>query len=110
LRIRIERVGHAMRAADVIRADAFAAFDSGRDQEWREGLTDRTEELGRLQSDASVLARAAVDDLARTSRTLLVTAALSALAIVLISAYLLRRAVRTIARPLQDLAVQAEDV
>ncbi|MFN7151911.1 MAG: ATP-binding protein, partial [Microthrixaceae bacterium] len=49
-------------------------------------------------------------DLARSSRILLVLAALAAIAIVLISVLLLRRATRSISRPLQELAVQAEDV
>lgn len=110
LAIRIDRVGHAMRAADTIRRDAFAAFGSGRDLEWREGLAERTEELARLQADAARIADAAVAELAASSRVLLVTAFLSAVAILLVSAFLLRRAVRTIARPLQDLAAQAEDV
>ena len=108
--LRIERVGHSMNAADLVRRNTFAATGSGPDREWLDGLVERTGELDALRDDAGILATAAVDDLARWSRLLLGGAALASIAIVLVSALLLRRADRSIARPLQDLALQAEDV
>jgi HAMP domain-containing protein len=108
--LRIERVGHAMNASDLVRRTTFDATGSGPDEEWLDGLVQRTDELQTLRDDASVVATAMVDDLARWSRALLGTAALASIAIVLVSALLLRRANRSIARPLQDLALQAEDV
>ena len=108
--LRIERVGHAMNAADLVRRNTFAATGSGPDREWLDGLVERTEELEALRDDAGVLATVVVDDLAQWSRLLLGSAALASVAIVLVSVLLLRRADRSIARPLQDLALQAEDV
>ena len=110
LRVRIERVGHEMRFADLVRRNALTNPSATLDGEWRQGLVDRATELDELHGEASAMARSAVADLARTSRLLLLTAGLSAIAIVLVSAYLLHRALRTIARPLQDLAAQAKDV
>lgn len=110
LRIRIERVGHQMRFADLTRSSALTRPEQARSDEWRQGLMERAEALDELHADAAVAASEAVDELARDSRLLLVGAAASAVAIVLVSALLLRRALRTIARPLQDLAAQAEDV
>ena len=108
--LRIERVGHSMNAADLVRRNTFAATGSGPDGEWLDGLVERTDELESLRDDAGVVATAVVDDLAQWSRLLLGSAALASVAIVLVSLLLLRRADRSIARPLQDLALQAEDV
>ena len=108
--LRNEKGGHSMNAADLVRRNTFAATGSGPDREWLDGLVERTDELEALRDDAGVLATAAVDDLAQWSRLLLGAAALASIAIVLVSVLLLRRADRSIARPLQDLALQAEDV
>ena len=110
LGLRIAGVGYSMSAADAIRRDVFT--DSGvRDYtSWTAGLDERTSTLEELQQIAEGNAVAAVDDFASWSRQLLLLAAFAAIAIVAISALLLRRAVRSIARPLQDLAAQAEDV
>jgi signal transduction histidine kinase len=110
LAIQIREVGFAMSAADIQRRDAFVGSAGATTEAWVDGLTQRTDDLSSLQQQAELDAVAAVDDLARSSRILLVLAALAALAIVLISVLLLRRATRSISRPLQELAVQAEDV
>jgi signal transduction histidine kinase len=110
LAIEIREVGFAMSAADIQRRDAFAGATATTTEVWVQGLTERTESLGELQQRAELDAVAAVDDLARSSRILLALAALAAVAIVLISVLLLRRARRSISRPLQELATQAEDV
>ena len=109
LAIQIRQVGFANSAADTLRRAVFDGSDD-RGATWIAGLDARTADLAGLQRTAEVGAVAAVDQLARTSRLLLATAALAAIAIVLISTLLLRRAVRSIARPLQELAAQAEDV
>jgi signal transduction histidine kinase len=110
--LQIRQVAFASSAADTQRRDVFAGEGTASTQAsvWIEGLDQRSAELSTLQRAGEAGAVAAVDLLARNSRLLLVTAALAAIAIVLISALLLRRAVRSIARPLQELAVQAEDV
>ena len=107
--IQIREVGFASAAADTLRRATFSGTDD-RTAAWIEGLSSRTSELATFQRAAERGAVAAVDALARDSRLLFVTAALSAIAIALISALLLRRAIRSIARPLQELSVQAEDV
>ena len=109
LAIQIRQVGFASSAADPVRRSAFAGSTTGV-AGWVEGLDERTADLASLQRAAEARAVAAVDQLARDSRLLFVTAALAAVAIVLVSALLLRRAIRSIARPLQELATQAEDV
>lgn len=108
--VQIERVGHGINAADAVRRDVFS--DAGvRDYSvWISGLETRTADLTALQGDASLVAVQAVDDLATSSRLLLVLAALAAVATLLITALLLRRAIGSIARPLEELAAQAEDV
>lgn len=110
LAVQIERVGHGIDAADSIRRDVYIAPGERNFSSWISGLEVRTADLTRLQGDASILAVQAVDDLATSSRTLLVLAALAAIATLLITALLLRRAIRSIARPLEELATQAEDV
>ncbi len=110
LAIEIREVGFAMSAADIQRRDAFAGASGATTEAWVQGLTERTESLGELQQRAELDAVAAVDDLARSSRILLALAALAAVAILLVSVLLLRRATRSISRPLQELATQAEDV
>ena len=107
--IQIREVGFASAAADTLRRATFSGTDD-RSAAWIEGLSARTAELATFQRAAERSAVAAVDSLARESRLLFATAALSAIAIALISALLLRRAIRSIARPLQELSVQAEDV
>ena len=109
LAIQIRQVGFAGSAADTLRREVFAGT-ADRAAPWIAGLDERTADLADLQRTAEVGAVAAVDQLARNSRLLFVTAALAAIAILLISVLLLRRAVRSIARPLQQLATQAEDV
>lgn len=112
LALQIRQVAFASSAADALRRAVFAGEPTAVAQSsaWIAGLDQRSADLAALQRSGESGAVAAVDQLARNSRVLLVTAALAAIAIVLISALLLRRAVRSIARPLQELAVQAEDV
>jgi signal transduction histidine kinase len=110
LAIQIREVGFAMSAADILRRDAVAGVAGATTEAWVLGLTERTDSLGALRQQAELDAVAAVDDLARSSRILLALAALAAIATVLISVLLLRRATRSISRPLQELAAQAEDV
>lgn len=109
LAIQIRQVGFANSAADTVRR---AVFDTAPDRApaWIAGLDARAADLAELQRTAEARAVAAVDQLARNSRLLFATAALAAVAILLSSALLLRRAIRSIARPLQELATQAEDV
>ncbi len=106
----IEGVGYSMSAADSTRRDVFTERGARDYTAWTAGLDQRTEALTELQQVAETDAVAVVDDFASWSRQLLFLAAVAAIAIVLISALLLRRAVRSIARPLQDLAAQAEEV
>lgn len=109
LAVQIRQVGFANSAVDAERRAVFAG-ESTRSARWIEGLDQRTAEIASLQRTAESGAVAAVDQLARNSRLLLALAALAAIAIVLVSALLWRRAVRSIARPLQQLATQAEEV
>ncbi len=106
----IEGVGYSMSAADSVRRDVFTQRGALDFTTWTAGLDQRSETLTELQDVAEADAVAVVDDFATWSRQLLLLAAVAAVAIVLISALLLRRAVRSIARPLQDLAAQAEEV
>ena len=106
----IEGVGYSMSAADSVRRDVFTERGARDFTTWTAGLDQRSETLTELQDAAETEAVAVVEDFASWSRQLLLLAAVAAVAIVLISALLLRRAVRSIARPLQDLAAQAEEV
>ncbi|MDQ2677677.1 MAG: ATP-binding protein [Actinomycetota bacterium] len=106
----IQGVGYSMSAADSIRRDVFTERGARDFTSWTAGLDQRTATLTQLQQVAETDAVAVVDDFASWSRQLLFLAAVAAIAIVLISALLLRRAIRSIARPLQDLAAQAEEV
>ncbi len=106
----IEGVGYSMSAADSVRRDVFTQRGALDFTTWTAGLDQRSDTLTELQDVAEADAVAVVDDFATWSRQLLFLAAVAAFAIVLISALLLRRAVRSIARPLQDLAAQAEEV
>jgi signal transduction histidine kinase len=108
LAVQIRQVGFGTSAADTLRRETLEGTD--RSAAWIAGLDQRTSDLASLQRNAEARTVAAVDQLAADSRVLLATAALSAIAILLISILLLRRAIRSIARPLQDLAGQAEDV
>ncbi len=109
LAVQIGVVGFAMSAADTLRRETFDG-EADRSQAWIAGLDARTTELATLQRTAEAGAVSAVRSLAADSRLLFVMAGLSAIAIVLVSILLLRRAIRSIARPLQQLAAQAEDV
>ena len=110
LGVLIEGVGYSMSAADSVRRDVFTQRGAQDFTTWTAGLDQRSETLTELQDAAEADAVAVVDDFASWSRQLLFLAAVAAVAIVLVSALLLRRAVRSIARPLQDLAAQAEEV
>ena len=109
LSVRIRQVGFAMSAADQQRRETFEELND-RTVVWVQGLDERTDDLASMQRVAEVGAVAVVDSLARNSRLLFVLSALAAIAIVLVSILLLRRAIRSIARPLQQLAAQADDV
>ncbi|MHB1137458.1 MAG: sensor histidine kinase, partial [Microthrixaceae bacterium] len=110
LAVQIERVGHGINGADAIRSDVFTDPDARDYSEWISGLESRTADLDRLQEAAAGQAVDAVNDLATSSRLLLALAALAAIATILITVLLLRRAVRSISRPLEELATQASDV
>jgi signal transduction histidine kinase len=109
LSIQIRQTAFAMSAADTLRRSVFEG-ETIRTTTWIEGLDERTSDLSALHRTAESAASAAVDALARDSRLLLAGTVLGAVAIVLVSALLLRRAIDSIARPLQQLANQAEEV
>lgn len=109
LSIQIRQTAFAMSAADTLRRSVFEG-ETIRSAAWIEGLDERTTDLSALHRTAESAASAAVDALARDSRLLLAGTVLGAVAIVLVSALLLRRAIDSIARPLQQLATQAEEV
>lgn len=77
---------------------------------WLAGLDRRGERIRELQEPAATAALRVVADQTRRAGAVLLVATLAALAIGLASVLLLRRALRSIARPLQELASQAEDV
>lgn len=109
LSIRIRQVAFAMSAADTLRREVFEGATI-RTATWVEGLAERTADLAALQRSAEARVVASVDALADGARLLLVGAAFVAVAIMLTSALLLRRAIGSIARPLQRLAGEAEEV
>lgn len=109
LSIQIRQTAFAMSAADTLRRSVFEG-ETIRTAAWIAGLDERTADLAALHRSAESAASAAVDALARDSRLLLAGTVLGAVAIVLVSALLLRRAIDSIARPLQQLATQAEEV
>ncbi|MEI2699497.1 MAG: nitrate- and nitrite sensing domain-containing protein [Microthrixaceae bacterium] len=77
---------------------------------WLADATTRVAAFHDLRGDAAAIAVNAIDGLAASSRTLALASFASLLAAALISAFLVRSAIRSIARPLQELAHQAEDV
>lgn len=109
LSTRIRQVAFAMSAADTLRREVFEGATI-RTATLVDGLDERTADLAALQRRADAQVLASVDALAADARVLLMVAAFAAVAIVLISALLLRRAIASIARPLQRLAGEAEEV
>ena len=111
LAVRIDRVGDALAAAGLGRdALFFATPDQASIDAWLAAADVRVDDLRDLRDTAATLAVAAVDDLAASSRQVLVLSGLAVIATLLISGLLVRGATRSIARPLQDLAAQAEEV
>jgi signal transduction histidine kinase len=105
----IRQVAFANAAAGTARRTVFEGSPA-LTASWLGGLDRRSEEIRSVQGPASAAARQAVTDHAAAARALLLAAGLAALAIGLVTVLVLRRALRSIARPLQDLAVQAQDV
>ncbi|UDY37877.1 ATP-binding protein [Dermatobacter hominis] len=116
LTVRIDRVGDALAAASLGRDSLFfaaaegATVDQAAVDQWISGADDRVEDLTSLRDSAAGQAVAAVDDLGTSSRRVLLLAAAALIAVVLVSAVLVRSAIRSIARPLRELATQAEEV
>ena len=111
LQVRIDRINDGLAAASTGRdALFFSTVEADDLTAWLAGADARVDELRSLRDDAATLAVAAVDDLAGSARRVLILSALAVVATVLISALLVRSATRSIARPLQELATQAEEV
>ena len=111
LQVRIDRINDGLAAASTGRDALFFSTVEAEDlTAWLAGADARVDELRSLRDDAATLAVAAVDDLAGSARRVLILSALAVVATVLISALLVRSATRSIARPLQELATQAEEV
>jgi signal transduction histidine kinase len=116
LTVRIDRVGDALAAASRGRDSLFFAavdgtvVDQAAVDQWLSGADARVEDLTSLRDDAAGQAVARVDDLGTSSRRVLLLAAAALIAVVLVSAVLVRSAIRSIARPLRELATQAEEV
>lgn len=113
LAVRIDRIGDAIAAASRGRNMLF--FDS-RDgaatglEQWTRAADKRVSDLQTLRDDAADRAVAAVAALGSSSRAVLLLAVSAVIAVVLISAALVRSAVRSIARPLGELSMQAEEL
>jgi signal transduction histidine kinase len=116
LSVRIDRVGDALAAAGLGRDTLFfsaaqgAELDPATVDEWLAGADARVKDLTTLRDTAAADAVTAVDDLGTSSRRVLLLAGAAVLAVILISAFLVRSAIRSIARPLQELSTQAEEV
>lgn len=115
LSIRIDRIGDAIAAAARGRnALFFTAGDAAATRAeldgWMKGADSRVSDLQTLRDAAAARAVQAVEDLGASSRTVLLLAAAAVIAVLLISAYLVRSAIRSIARPLKELSTQAEEV
>jgi len=116
LTARIDRAGDAVAAASLGRDRLFLPGIGGSavEQEdvdtWLAAATSRVAAFHDLRGDAAAFAIGAIDGLASSSRTLAVASFAALLAAALISTFLVRSAIRSIARPLQELATQAEDV
>lgn len=108
--IRIDRVGYGIAGADLTRQEAFKTGSDASFTEWQSSIRSRSDEVSALNSEAQELAVAEVDALAKTSRELLIVAAAGALITLIITVFLLRRALRSIARPLEQLASRAEEI
>ncbi len=115
LAVRINRVGDSIAAAARSRDQLFfdpaagtaasAALDS-----WTKAADTRVSDLQTLRDSAAGRAVAAVDALGARSRTVMLLSTAAVIAVLLISAWLTRSAVRSIARPLHELAAQADEV
>ena len=111
LKVRIDRMGDSLAAAGRGRDQLFFATpERATIDEWLATADARVDALNGLRNDAATAAVAAVGDLATSSRLVLILSALGVIATLLISGLLVRSATRSIARPLQDLAAQAEEV
>lgn len=111
--VRIARIGDAIAAAARGRDQLFfGSADSTTTnlQDWVHAADTRVSDLQTLRDDAAARAVAAVDDLGASSRTILLLAAAALIGVLLISSYLVRSAIRSIARPLRELATQADEV
>ena len=121
LTARIDRAADAVAAASLGRDRLFLGGVDGASTDgtstgvadvdaWLADATTRVAAFHDLRGDAAAIAVNAIDGLAASSRTLALASFASLLAAALISAFLVRSAIRSIARPLQELAHQAEDV
>ncbi|HPU38639.1 MAG TPA: HAMP domain-containing protein [Microthrixaceae bacterium] len=116
LTVRIDRIGDALAAASRGRDELFfgsvngAVADQAAVDTWIVGADQRVANLLSLRNDAATRAVDAVDSLATSSRQVLLLAGGALIAMILISAFLVRSAIRSIARPLTELAAQAEEV
>lgn len=106
----IRQVGFSLHALD---ADRRTALEDGNPEtidRWIGSLEQRSSELAEYQAAAEVETIAAVDGLSRSARTLLIAAVLVAGIILAGTIVLLVWARRSIARPLQELAQEADRV
>lgn len=116
LTVRIDRVGDALAAASLGRDQAFFASARGAEvdpsalEDWLQGAEQRVSDLTSLRDVAAARAVDAVDALGTSSRQVLLVSLGALIGVLLISAFLVRNAIRSIARPLSELAAQAEDV
>jgi len=114
LSVRIDRVGDAIAAAargrNLLFFDQAGAAQQSDVRQWIKGADTRVSDLQTLRDDAASRAVAALDALAASSRTVLLVATAAVIAVLLVSAFLVRSAIRSIARPLRELATQAEEV
>lgn len=110
LAVRIDRAAHGVTGADPIRRATFKNKADADFAAWESGIRSRGDELADLQTEAEASAVAEVAALSESSRQLLVGAATAAALTLIITVMLLRRALRSIARPLEHLAARAEEI
>lgn len=108
--VRIERVSHGIAGADLVRQATFRTGADADFTEWQNGIRSRGDELASLNAEAQQVAVAVVDQLEHRSFELLVIAAAAALITLIVTVFLLRRALRSIARPLEHLAARADEI
>jgi signal transduction histidine kinase len=119
LRPRIDELGDVIVAAQNQRdrlqlgvGDADATGDGAGEavNAWLGDAATRDDDLRSLRDAATAASIARVHALASSSRTTFLLSTLASVAAAIIGLLLVRRAIRSIARPLQELAAQAEEV